>query len=55
MQPRHDGMPTYVLSIISILHFRKFSRKGGGELTILEMAGLGLELLRIHTTDPIPA
>ena len=47
-------MPTYALSIISVLHVRNF-RKGDGELTILEMAGLGLELLRIHTTDPILA
>ena len=28
---------------------------GLGELTLLEIAGLGLELLRIRTTDPIPA
>ena len=47
-------MPTYASSIISILHVRNF-RKGDGKLTIVGMAGLGLELLRIHTADPIPA
>ena len=43
------------MSIISILHVSNSPRKGGGELTLLEMVGLGLELPRIHIMDPIPA
>ena len=55
MQAKHDAKLTHALSIISILHVNNSSRKGGEELTISEMAGLGLELPKIHITDPIPA
>ena len=48
--------PSHGLNTIYILHVsRKSSQKGDGELTLLEIAGLGLEHLRIHTTDSIPA